>query len=489
MATFDPLEERLCVRVVYDGAAGSGKTTNLRQLAALFASQRTTEVHTPAELEGRTLYFDWMEIQAGVVGGIPLLCQIISVPGQVVLSARRRHLLQTADVVVYVCDSSASALERARAGQGVLEGVARARASRIPLVLQANKQDQHDAVDGARLRAVLDRGDDVPCVEAIATDGIGVVDTFVTAIRTFSRAMQSGEGGAVRLEVRVAERREAALASVSAHALDPEWAAELLLEEASAAYQIDLAEAARRRTPLGAAGTEWALPSLPRADVPAGFIWPAHKGRTKLASFEARGMLSGRPTPEPSGRIAYLADGFVLETHTRTRHPHADSARQALVRAARERTKLEGLGVPDTVVVAQSASDGAWWIWTVRARLPTVAEVLVEGALDVAARRRLLDAFGASLAEALRTGTDHDFCLELSADAFGVDGERLRYVGDVGLEAPAGDAGAQVSAALAWLDGSADREAVLGAFERALRRQLSMSQNGSALEALLSRAP
>ena len=123
MAIFDPAAQRLCVRVVYDGAASAGKTTNLRQLATLFAARHATEVHSESEVEGRTLYFDWMQIHAGAVAGVPLLCQIISVPGQVALTPRRRHLLSTADVVVYVCDSSGAAVERAREGLRVLEAV------------------------------------------------------------------------------------------------------------------------------------------------------------------------------------------------------------------------------------------------------------------------------------------------------------------------------------------------------------------------------
>ena len=60
MAIFDPVEQRMCVRIVYDGAGGAGKTTNLRSLCNLFATQHTTELFSPGELDGRTLYFDWV---------------------------------------------------------------------------------------------------------------------------------------------------------------------------------------------------------------------------------------------------------------------------------------------------------------------------------------------------------------------------------------------------------------------------------------------
>ena len=74
MAIFDPVLQRIAVRVVYDGVAFAGKTTNLKQLCTLFAAQRSNELHTPAELRGRTLFFDWMQIMAGAVCGFPLLC-------------------------------------------------------------------------------------------------------------------------------------------------------------------------------------------------------------------------------------------------------------------------------------------------------------------------------------------------------------------------------------------------------------------------------
>ena len=71
MVAFDVEQQRMCVRVVYDGVASAGKTTNLRQLAELFATQRTCELFSPAEMDGRTLYFDWLQIAAGMVCGFP----------------------------------------------------------------------------------------------------------------------------------------------------------------------------------------------------------------------------------------------------------------------------------------------------------------------------------------------------------------------------------------------------------------------------------
>jgi signal recognition particle GTPase len=47
MALFDPREQRMCVGIVDDGAAGTGKTTNLASLCRLLATQHTTELYSP----------------------------------------------------------------------------------------------------------------------------------------------------------------------------------------------------------------------------------------------------------------------------------------------------------------------------------------------------------------------------------------------------------------------------------------------------------
>lgn len=476
MAIFDPREQRVVIRVVYDGAAGAGKTTNLRQLSALFAAQRASEVHSPGELGGRTLYFDWMQVRAGAIAGIPLLCQIISVPGQVVLTPRRRHLLESADVVVYVCDGSAAAAAASRDGLRALDAIARERGSGPALVVQANKQDQRDALSAEAMARALARPE-ASVVEAIATEGVGVVDTFVAAIRTLSRRLQrSAEAGDLRLEVRCAETENAAFARVAAREVDPEWAAELLLEEVS--RELLLEEVAAEDDAVAPKVGEHAPPSLPGAEAPTGFIWPAHTGRATLRAMAAVDGLNARPRRSASGAFTHEGGGRVLRTHPALRHESAENARQALVRAARERTQLEELLAPDTVVVAHAATDGAWWIWTAMTRLPTLREVLVEPA----AATPLLDAYGSALAEAFRVSVRYGFGLSLELDAFGVDGPFLRYVGDTRSALAVDDLASALAQPLTELErAGADVGVVLVAFERELQRRLTPEERSRLL--------
>ncbi len=474
MAIFDPREQRVVIRIVYDGAAGAGKTTNLRQLAALFSAQRPTEVHSPGELAGRTLYFDWMQVRAGALAGIPLLCQIISVPGQVVLTPRRRHLLESADVVVYVCDSSATVASSSGEGLSVFDAIARERGGDLPLVVQANKQDQRDALSADALGRALARPD-VSVIEAVATEGVGVVDTFVAAIRTLSQRMQSSaEAGNLRLEVRCAEAQDAAFARVAAREVDPEWAAEMFLEEASRELLLEEIAAAPAPSLGQSALADHAPPSLPEAEAPTGFIWPAHTGRATLRAMAAGQGLTGAPRHTAAGAFVHDTGGRVLRTHPALRHESAEAARQAVVRAARERTQLEQLLAPETVVVAHAAPDGAWWIWTAMLRLPTLREVLGEPGTAGSASSALLDAYGAALAEAFRVSIRFGFGLSFELDAFGVDGHLLRYVGDTRAALPVDHLSSALAHPLTELERvGADVGVVLAAFERELQRRLT----------------
>ncbi len=484
MAIFDVEQQRMCVRVVYDGVASAGKTTNLRQLAELFATQRTCELFSPAEMDGRTLYFDWLQIAAGMVCGFPLLCQVITVPGQLVLTARRRHLLTTADAVVHVCDSEEQAVGRALEGLALFDEVEREGGDRIPLVIQANKQDQVRALSGPALLAAL-RRPSVPVVEAIASDGIGVVDTFVAAVRAVVRAVQARvEGGQVRVAVAHAERASAVLERLSAEEIDPEWALEMMLEEASNAFAAEeLADgisATDEESPKPAA---WRperladrLPTLPTEHVPTGFIWPAHTGRAALRALAGEAQMKKLVALEADGTVRVVAGDFVLSTGRDRRFESSESARQALVRAARERTQLGSLLAPETVLVAQPAGDDSTWLWTILPRMSTVAELMASDDRGELPRNTLLAAFGSALVDALRLEVLHGMALDLSPRSFGLRQGAVRYLGEVATgEATGRDVRRSVVGALLVLAESCDDlEPAITAIESAIAAKFSL---------------
>ena len=95
----------------------------------------------------------------------------------------------------------------------------------LPIVVQANKRDRAGGLRGTP---------DVPVVEAIAAEGVGVVDTFVAIIGAVARRLREDTEQGYRIPVGKAESLDELLASIAAVPIDAPGAAELFLEEALA---------------------------------------------------------------------------------------------------------------------------------------------------------------------------------------------------------------------------------------------------------------
>jgi signal recognition particle receptor subunit beta len=194
---FDPVLRRLVARVVYDGAAFSGKTTNVERICTMLPATTRTEVYTPGALKGRTMFFDWLEVDVGKIGQVPVVCQVLSVPGQRARSYRRRPLIRSADAVVYVADSRQGASDETRRVHALMRRYLRERREKVPYVVQANKRDAEDAVPIAALHSSLRVPAHVPLLPAVASTGEGVRETFNAAVKAairFARERMSERG-------------------------------------------------------------------------------------------------------------------------------------------------------------------------------------------------------------------------------------------------------------------------------------------------------
>lgn len=195
MASFDP--ERKChvVRVVYDGPGFAGKTTNLKRVHEIIPPSRRSDIVTPAELKGRTMFFDWLEIEGPRHAGVGLCFQLITVPGQIERNYRRRPLVAMADVVVFVCDSSPAAIPDTQRTFARLRASIKRRTEPVSLIVQANKQDVEGALSPAVLRRKLKLDGSVPMIPANAAKGDGVKATLNEAMRVGVRSLKGGDIG------------------------------------------------------------------------------------------------------------------------------------------------------------------------------------------------------------------------------------------------------------------------------------------------------
>src|SRR5579864_4281747 len=179
MAVLDPRRDAVVIRVVYDGAPMAGKSTSVRALGRGVGG----EVFSPAEAGGRTLYFDWLDYTGGLFEGRQIRCQIVSVPGQAMLAVRRRRLLESADAIVFVGDSTPAGFAADRAYLRGLCSVLEPLRPPVGIVFQANKRDSPVAIPIETVRSMLEElGLRVGVIESVATEGSGIREAFVFAV-------------------------------------------------------------------------------------------------------------------------------------------------------------------------------------------------------------------------------------------------------------------------------------------------------------------
>lgn len=175
----------LAVNIVYYGPALSGKTTNLEQIHARLNARARSELFTLNTHEDRTIFFDFMQLEMGTVGGLKPKFGLYTVPGQVYYEATRETVLRRADGVVFVADSQAVRLQdNCDSWNDLNRHLAKMgyRLPAFPTVIQFNKRDAPDALPIDQLKTALNVSA-YPCYEAVAIQGLGVPETLQAAMK------------------------------------------------------------------------------------------------------------------------------------------------------------------------------------------------------------------------------------------------------------------------------------------------------------------
>jgi signal recognition particle receptor subunit beta len=310
MAILDSQHDNIVIRIVYDGPPMAGKTTSVRALANGLGGK----VVAPREVGGRTLYFDWLDYTGGLFEGRRIRCQILTVPGQATLASRRRHLLKTADAVVFVGDSQQGSQAAARS---YFEGLRRVLDAidgpPVGIVMQANKRDIPGAVPIDELREMLDTTNlRVAIIESIAIEGSGIREAFVFAVRLaldrvrelmrlkllvdappqhqnaddLLSELHAVEGGSLNLAA------ESGLKHTPLHEVRDVSSAISALDQALR----DEVSAPIKPRPRARHAASGRAPELPFSRLPSGMIWPAVNGRLILHEAIGENVAMGRET-------------------------------------------------------------------------------------------------------------------------------------------------------------------------------------------------
>ena len=184
MAIINQATKELQVKIVYYGPALGGKTTNLVQV---HEHVQTVEGHkgklvSLATSSDRTLFFDFLPIEAMAIKGFKTKFQLYTVPGQVIYNTTRQLVLRGVDGIVFVADSQYEKMEEnVKSFQNLEENLRTLDLDlgEIPYVLQYNKRDLPSAAPVEYMEFLLNNRDvQVPSFGATAHKCQGVFETL-----------------------------------------------------------------------------------------------------------------------------------------------------------------------------------------------------------------------------------------------------------------------------------------------------------------------
>jgi signal recognition particle receptor subunit beta len=184
MAIINQATKELQVKIVYYGPALGGKTTNLVQV---HEHVQTVEGHkgklvSLATSSDRTLFFDFLPIEAVAIKGFKTKFQLYTVPGQVIYNTTRQLVLRGVDGIVFVADSQYEKMEEnVKSFQNLEENLKTLDLdlNDIPYVLQYNKRDLPSAAPVEYMEFLLNNREvQVPSFGATAHKCQGVFETL-----------------------------------------------------------------------------------------------------------------------------------------------------------------------------------------------------------------------------------------------------------------------------------------------------------------------
>jgi signal recognition particle receptor subunit beta len=200
MVFFNYATMQMAAKIVYYGPGLCGKTTNLHHIYQKTSPQSRGEMVSLETETDRTLFFDLLPIDVGVIGGFKTRLQLYTVPGQVFYNTTRKLVLKGVDGIVFVADSQRAMLDaNIESLRNLRENLAEIGLDlgELPLVIQLNKRDLPNTAPVDVMLDALDPERRAEHVEAIASKGNGVFETLKEisklTLRTLRRRMTGEE--------------------------------------------------------------------------------------------------------------------------------------------------------------------------------------------------------------------------------------------------------------------------------------------------------
>ncbi len=193
MVFFNYATMQMAAKIVYYGPGLCGKTTNLHHIYGRTAPGSRGEMVSLETETDRTLFFDLLPLDVGVIGGFKTRVQLYTVPGQVFYNTTRKLVLKGVDGIVFVADSQRAMKEaNIESLQNLRSNLAEigVKLEELPLVLQYNKRDLANILTLDELEETLNHARSYESYEACAVLGQGVFETLKAISRLTLRSLK-----------------------------------------------------------------------------------------------------------------------------------------------------------------------------------------------------------------------------------------------------------------------------------------------------------
>jgi len=180
MASINYALKEISCKVVYYGPGMCGKTTNLQYIHQRTVPDKRGNMVSLATPGERTLFFDFLPLEASHIHGFRSKFQLYTVPGQVMYNSTRKLVLRGVDGMIFVCDSQWEKMrENLESFRNLIDNLASYGYSleTTPYVVQYNKRDLPNIAPIEYMEYVINPRQ-VPSFESIAIRGEGVFDSL-----------------------------------------------------------------------------------------------------------------------------------------------------------------------------------------------------------------------------------------------------------------------------------------------------------------------
>jgi signal recognition particle receptor subunit beta len=193
MVFFNYATMQMAAKIVYYGPGLCGKTTNLHVIYGRTAPTSRGEMVCLETETDRTLFFDLLPLDVGVIGGFKTRLQLYTVPGQVFYNTTRKLVLKGVDGIVFVADSQRPMRDpNVESLKNLRENLAEIGLTleSVPRVFQYNKRDLQNILSIDELNESLNPDGAVEWHEASATHGTGVFETLKAISKLTLRSLK-----------------------------------------------------------------------------------------------------------------------------------------------------------------------------------------------------------------------------------------------------------------------------------------------------------